>query len=357
MARGVNAAWNFCNELQRSEFELQQTFQPAGVFYDPKFYSGFDLNRSMVGKASGWGIHSSTTNLVGKQYASSRKQNKKRWLRWRGIKSLGWVPFQGREMRHTDGVFRFFSHDYSVWYSRPIPDGAKIRDGSSFSKNAGGDWFLNVCLDLPDPERKEGDAVGIDLGIKSLATLSNGVVIEGGHFTARYADRLASAQRAHKAKQATAIYAKIVNSRKDFLHKETTKIAKQFAYIGVGNVNPTALGQTNMASSVYDASWSAFRAMLSYKATAHGCTYAEVEERLTTQTCSACGALPESRPKGIAGLAKRRWICSECGQEHDRDVNAALNILARHGHVSPAVGASALAGGGDANIAVIDSTA
>lgn len=341
MARGVNAAWNFCNELQRSEFELQQTFQPAGVLYDPKFYTWFDLANETTGMTKRFGIHSSTLNDTCHYYAKSRKQAKRRWLRWRSnSKSLGWIPFKGRHLKHTGDTFRFFGHDYTVWYSRAIPDGAKICDGSCFSKSVKGHWFLDVCLRLGEAPKKEGAAVGIDLGLKALATLSDGTVVDNPRITQAYADRLAMARRAHKARLVKTIYTRMVDTRHDFLHKETTKIAEKFAYIGVGNVNPTVLGQTKLASSIYDASWSAFRAMLSYKATAHGCTYAEVEERLTTQTCSACGALPESRPKGIAGLAKRRWICSECGQEHDRDVNAALNILARHGHVSPAVGAS-----------------
>ncbi len=79
-----------------------------------------------------------------------------------------------------------------------------------------------------------------------------------------------------------------------------------------------------MAKSVYDAGWSTFRSMLKYKSAG----YVEVDERFTTQICSDCGALPDSRPRGIAGLGIRAWECSECGASHDRDVNAARNILA-----------------------------
>ena len=67
--------------------------------------------------------------------------------------------------------------------------------------------------------------------------------------------------------------------------------------------------------------------MLSYKALMHGGRYLEVSERMSTQTCSECGTLPPSRPKGIAGLGIREWECSDCGAVHDRDVNAARNIL------------------------------
>ena len=79
-----------------------------------------------------------------------------------------------------------------------------------------------------------------------------------------------------------------------------------------------------MAKSIYDASWSTFRNQLKYKAT----RYSEVDEKFTTQTCSTCDFKEsQSRPRGIAGLGIRSWICSSCNQTHDRDVNAAKNIL------------------------------
>lgn len=105
------------------------------------------------------------------------------------------------------------------------------------------------------------------------------------------------------------------------------------AFIAVGDVNAKALAKTRMAKSVLDAGWSSFRAMLAYKAR----VYVEVDESFTTQTCSSCGALPPERPGGIAGLGIRAWDCSACGASHDRDVNAALNILALGRSVAPPV--------------------
>ena len=80
-----------------------------------------------------------------------------------------------------------------------------------------------------------------------------------------------------------------------------------------------------MAKSVSDVGWSMFRTMLHYKASMHGATFIEADERFTSQLCSECGSI--SGPKGIAQLGIRRWECSECGASHDRDVNAARNIL------------------------------
>jgi transposase len=80
-----------------------------------------------------------------------------------------------------------------------------------------------------------------------------------------------------------------------------------------------------MAKSVLDAGWSQLRSQLRYKAMRHGADYFEADERFTTQVCSGCGAV--SGPKGIADLGVREWVCSECGVQHDRDINSALNIL------------------------------
>jgi IS605 OrfB family transposase len=112
------------------------------------------------------------------------------------------------------------------------------------------------------------------------------------------------------------------------LHKVSCRIARENSFIAVGNVSASKLAKTRMAKSVLDAGWSNFRNMLRYKASRRGATYCEVDESFTTQTCSACGGLPPERPRGIAGLGVREWRCSSCGVTHDRDVNAARNILA-----------------------------
>ena len=99
--------------------------------------------------------------------------------------------------------------------------------------------------------------------------------------------------------------------------------------IVVGDVGSARLAKTNLAKSVNDAGWALFKTLLSYKAIARKVVYREVSERLSTQTCSGCGAI--GGPKGREGLGVREWVCGECGVVHDRDVNAALNIL-RMGH-------------------------
>ncbi|WP_419593063.1 zinc ribbon domain-containing protein, partial [Thiolapillus sp.] len=81
-----------------------------------------------------------------------------------------------------------------------------------------------------------------------------------------------------------------------------------------------------------DAGWHQLKTQLKYKAIARSGVFEEVNEAYSTQVCSCCGAKPDSSPKGRTGLGIRHWICSECGAEHDRDINAAKNILAAGGH-------------------------
>jgi IS605 OrfB family transposase len=197
-------------------------------------------------------------------------------------------------------------------------------------------------IEVADPPLRPIDhGIGIDLGLKDLAALSNAKKIPAPGFYRRAEKALAVAQKAHKRRRVKAIQARTARRRMDFLHNRSVEIAKAFDYIAVGNINASGLAQTSLAKSALDAGWSSFRKMLAYKAVRHGARYVEVDERFTTQTCSNCGALPDSRPRGIAVLGIREWTCSDCGVIHDRDFNAAKNIL-RRGRATLAAGISVL---------------
>src|SRR5262249_30047237 len=166
----------------------------------------------------------------------------------------------------------------------------------------------------------------IDLGLKDLATLSTGEKIEMPSFYRKSEERLGKSQRARKTKRARAIHAKITNRRKDFLHKASSKLASKYGLVIVGNVSPLKMAQTSMAKSVLDAGWSRFKDMLSWKLRlCSGGMLLEVSEHLTTQVCSDCRSI--GGPRGLQDLGIREWACSDCGTVHDRDVNAARNIL------------------------------
>jgi len=332
-SRAVNFVWNFCNDRQKDALRFGR-----------RWHTGFDLNKLTSGSSKELGLHSGTVNAVCEQYAKSRSQKKRPYLRYRGKKSLGWIPLKGRDLKREGDSFSFAGNTFRVFNSRALPEG-KIKDGTNFSQDSRGNWFLNIVIDVavvPPDARQPINGVGIDLGLKDFATLSTGEKVDAQRIYRDAEKPLAVAQRANKKKRVTAIHAKIANQRKDFHHKLSNRIVREFDYIAVGNVNAAGLAKTNMAKSVLDAGWSSFRSQLAYKAIKHGAWYEEVNERFTSQVCSDCGALPDSRPKGIAGLGIRNWTCSECGCVHDRDVNAAKNILnklsSRVGHDTPVEG-------------------
>lgn len=330
MARKVNFVWNYCNDRQKDALRFGR-----------RWLTGFELNGLTSGSSKELGLHSGAINAVCEQYAKSRGQHRRPYLRYRGRKTLGWVPLKGRDLRREGNAFRFAGHTFRVFYSRPLPEGT-IKDGTCFSQDSRGNWFLNIVIEIADPPLRSFDhGVGIDLGLKDLASLSNGKKIPAPAFYRKAEAALAMAQRAHKRRRVKSIQARIARRRIDFLHCCAAEIAKAFDHIAVGNINASGLVKTSLAKSVLDAGWSSFRKMLAYKAVRHGARYVEVDERFTTQTCSNCGTLPDSRPRGIAGLGIREWTCSECGTVHDRDLNAAKNIL-RRGRATLVAGISIL---------------
>ena len=331
-SHAVNFVFNYCNDRHKD-----------AIRFGRKWLSAFDLNKLTTGSSTELGIHSGAINAVCEQYAKSRAKKKRPYLRYRGRKHLGWVPLKGRDLKSTPVGFHFNGREFKVFKSREIPIGAVIKDGTNFSQDSRGNWFLNICIEMADvAQRPINNGIGIDLGLKDFAVLSNGEKIPAPGLYRDAENVLAVAQRANKRRRIKAIQAKTANRRSDFLHKLSNRIVREFDWIAVGNVSAAGLARTNMAKSVLDAGWSSFRSQLAYKAVKHGAWFEEVNESFTTQTCSDCGALPDSRPRGIAGLGIRQWVCSECGGLHDRDVNAAKNILSKFtagsGHGTPVEG-------------------
>src|SRR6185369_10860304 len=242
-------------------------------------------------------IHSHTVQRVCRQYFNSRQTKRKPWLRWRGRKSLGWVPFNTGHVTLSNGQFVFRGKFYEVMHMRDIAPDAVIHAGS-FNADSAGRWYINVTVEVPSENTiHSGGAVGIDLGLKDIAVLSTGAKINAPRLLRAAELKLGTMQRAAKTRRVTYIHRKVANRRKDFLHKVSNKITKEFGTIIVGDVSAARLVRSRMAKSVLDAGWTTFRNMLSYKAIARGGSFLEISETKTTQICSACGSLPLSRPE------------------------------------------------------------
>jgi len=189
-----------------------------------------------------------------------------------------------------------------------------------------GDWWLCVPAQYTvEPSVAPRESVGVDLGLKDIAVTSEGERLECGQFYRGLEEKIAQAQRRGHRRRARRLCRKAARRRADALHKFSRGLVNQYQYIVVGDVSSQKLVKTRMAKSVLDAGWGMLKRMVQYKGEHAGRSVAVVSERSTTRTCSVCGSL--TGPTGTDMLGVRRWNCPECGTGHDRDVNAARNIL------------------------------
>ena len=224
--------------------------------------------------------------------------------------------------------------DVPVRWSRDLP-----AEPSSVTviMDAAGRYFASFVVEAGDePLSEVGAEVGIDLGLTHFAVLSDGRKVANPRFLRRTERKLRKAQKAlsrkvkgssNRAKariKVARVHARVADTRRDWLHKESTRVIRDSQAVYVEDLCVSGLGRTRLARSVHDAGWSAFTSMLEYKARKHGRTFARIGRfEPTSQVCSACGVKDGPKP-----LSVRQWTCAACGTVHDRDVNAARNILA-----------------------------
>lgn len=328
----VNQVWNWAN--QTSERAIRRY---AGA---PVFLSGFDLCALAAGGSAYMPhIQADTVQRVCMEYAKKRIQNKVTRLRWRAScgskRSLGWVPFKANNIAVKARGIRFCGKFFRLHEFTLLRGDVRLR-GGQFAQNAIGEWFITIAVSTKDAAAEaRSQAVGIDLGLKSIATTSDGEVLDSPAFFRSAESRLSQAQRRGHKRQAKLIHAKVKNRRADALHKFSRKIVDRYQEIYVGDVSSAKLVKTSMAKSVLDAGWGMLKAQLLYKGQWAGRRVEIVDERNTTRACSSCGQ--HTGPSGLRQLVVRQWECSACGAQHDRDVNAARNILiaaSRHGRPS-----------------------
>lgn len=200
-----------------------------------------------------------------------------------------------------------------------------------------GNYFVTVLTEQERPDTQSSFfEVGIDVGLKDFATLSNGTKIENPKWLRKAEEKLAKVQRIlsrrkigssnwHKQKKQVArIHEKMVNQRNDFLHKLSTSLVNENQVICIENLRVKNMLKTgHLAKAISEVSWSEFRRMLEYKCDWQGKQLVVVGAHYaSSQLCSSCG----KKNKQVKDLAIRKWMCS-CGDKHDRDENAAKNIL------------------------------
>ncbi|MCX4706885.1 RNA-guided endonuclease TnpB family protein [Streptomyces sp. NBC_01373] len=252
-----------------------------------------------------------------------------------------------KSAEYTTSGFRFrdgrltlakMAEPLDIVWSRPLPDGAKPST-VTVSQDAAGRWFVSMLCEDPavQPLPATNGAVGIDVGLSHLLTLSTGEEITNPRHERRDRTRLARAQRklSRKAKgdganrrkarrKVARIHARIADRRRDLLHKLTTRLVRDNQTLVIEDLTVrTMVKNHSLARAISDAGWGEFRSMLEYKAAWYGRQAIAVDRFFpSSRLCSVCGSVREKMP-----LSVRTWTC-DCGTTHDRDVNAAKNLLA-----------------------------
>ncbi|MFG2843895.1 RNA-guided endonuclease InsQ/TnpB family protein [Kitasatospora sp. NPDC048296] len=254
-------------------------------------------------------------------------------------KSCDSAEYTTSAFRYRDGKLTLakMAEPLDIVWSRPLPEGHSPST-VTVSRDAAGRWFVSMLCNDPmvKPLPVLDTAVGIDAGITSLVTLSTGEKITNPKHERRDRKRLARAQRelARKAKgsnnrekarrKVARVHARIADRRRDFLHKLTTRLVRENQTVVIEDLTVrNLLKNKKLARAISDASWTELRTMLEYKCAWYGRELITVDRWFpSSKLCSACGTIAAKMPLNV-----REWAC-DCGAVHDRDVNAARNILA-----------------------------
>jgi putative transposase len=262
----------------------------------------------------------------------------------------GWAKYPRFRKRGIDDRFSISNDQFNVEGKRiriPNLGWVKMREALRFKgkimsatiSRRADRWFVSITVEIPDsvllPRTENQGAAGVDLGLHALATLSTGEKIGGMKPYKSQLKRLQRLSRSLSRKQKESrnrektkmklarLHARIADVRQDALHKLTTELTVRFGIIGIEDLNVKGMMRNHhLARSVADMSFFEFRRQLEYKAAIRGCKVAVADRWFpSSKTCSHCGHKLES-----LSLATRQWTCPVCHSEHDRDINAAINV-------------------------------
>ncbi|MBO3678046.1 RNA-guided endonuclease TnpB family protein [Streptomyces sp. NEAU-YJ-81] len=276
-------------------------------------------------------LQAAFTNFFGKRAKYPRFKSRK--------KSRASAEYTTSGFRYRDGKLTLakMTEPLDIVWPRPLPEGA-APSTVTVSQDAAGRWFVSFLVEDPtvQPLLATDTAIGIDVGLGHLLTLSTGEKVANPRYERRDRVRLARAQReltrkvkgsANRVKarlRVARVHARITDRRRDHLHKLTTRLVRENQTLVIEDLTVRNMVKNRkLARAISDASWTEFRSMLEYKAAWYGREVIAVDRFFpSSRLCSHCGTLQTKMPLNV-----RTWTC-DCGMTHDRDVNAAKNLLA-----------------------------
>ena len=256
--------------------------------------------------------------------------------------------FKSKRSKNSFTVSQYFSISDNRLFIPKFREGIKCRvhreikgkmGRVTISKTPSGKYFVSILIEEEyiTPIEKSGKSIGVDLGLKDFLVTSKGETFKNNRYTKKYECKLAKSQKhlSRKKKDSKGfenqrlkvarLHEKISNSRTDYLHKCSISLVRRYDIICIEDLNVKGMIRNHrLAKSISDASWGTFVTMLTYKADWNDKKVARIDRYYpSSQTCSVCGNVN----KEIKNLSIRKWECPVCHTHHNRDVNAAINIL------------------------------
>lgn len=311
----LGSVWNFA--VRKIELNAK----------DKIYFSRFDMKGLLSGHSNVLGVPSHVLQgvLGGAWTAWDRCFNKiARKPRLKGMRRpLNSIPFPDPIKAPVGNRIKVLGLGSIRFHKQELPEG-RIKCARVCKRASG--WYLCLFIDAqPNAIERTGHrVVGIDPGFSSLLTLSTGEKIGNPREFRQTEKRLGQAQRGNRKMLAARIRERERNKRKDRNHKLSRRLVAENKMICFLKDNHAAISK-KFGKSVHDAGHGQLRQMLAYKCLIGGTELIFPDNRNSTRICSTCGAV--TGPKGLAGLKVRIWRCSSCGDEHDRDQNAAQNAV------------------------------